>query len=185
LEHNNGQNHFEIIARDIKLAPGEIAEMLGKPPAKAYLYGGAVVVFVLAILIFISFIIPYQENIDVRVQVAAASRAGDTSGITQPENKEAFVVTGDAPTINAGHLLNGQHVNISLDAFPSGEYGLLEGSIVKIAPFDAKKTVRIDIRLMNGMKTNKDIVIPAQPYLEGSGKVVIRTTSYFKRIFNF
>jgi hypothetical protein len=88
------------------------------------------------------------------------------------------------PLKGAGRLHKGQRVLIRLDAYPSNEFGFLEGYINNIVPVSLDGHYRANVSLMSGLITNSGHNLPVQPLLQGTAEVILDDKRLFERIFN-
>ncbi len=87
------------------------------------------------------------------------------------------------PLKGAGKLRNGQRVLIRLDAYPSNEFGFLEGHISGIVPVSLDGHYRANVVLASGLTTNTGHTLPVQPLLQGTAEVILDEKRLFDRIF--
>lgn len=84
----------------------------------------------------------------------------------------------------AGKIRPGQRVLIKLDAYPSHEFGFLEGRIWSMVPISLDNHYRANVRLTQGLITNTGQPLPVQPLLQGSAEVMLDDKRLFDRIFH-
>lgn len=87
------------------------------------------------------------------------------------------------PIKKSGKVKVGQEVNISLDEYPANEFGFLSGKVTSIVPIKIEGNYRINVSLTRGLKTNRDINIPAQPSFSGQAEIISDRKSVVQRIF--
>lgn len=88
------------------------------------------------------------------------------------------------PVKGAGKVNVGQRVLIRLDAYPSNEFGFLEGNIVGIVPVSIDNHYRANVKLTKGLVTNTGHTLPVQPLLQGQAEIMLDDKRLFQRIFN-
>lgn len=84
----------------------------------------------------------------------------------------------------AGKIRPGQRVLIKLDAYPSHEFGFIEGEIWSMVPVSLDNHYRANVRLSRGLTTNTGQQLPVQALLQGSAEVVLDDKRLFERIFD-
>ena len=89
------------------------------------------------------------------------------------------------PTLGIGLVKPGQLVQLKLDAYPSNDFGLLEGKIVHVIPYPIDNNYRASVKLTRGLKTTQDAPIPLQSYITGKADVVVNSKSLFEKVFVF
>jgi hypothetical protein len=94
-----------------------------------------------------------------------------------------FEVQLRIPMYGAGSVKNGQRVLVHLDAYPHTEFGFLEGEISEVVPVLIDNYYRANVKLMNGLVTNKDKKLPIQPILQGSAEIMLDEQNLSHRIF--
>lgn len=87
------------------------------------------------------------------------------------------------PFEGSGKVHPGQKVLIHLDAYPSDDFGVLEGQIVSLLLVQFKDKYRADVRLLDGLRTRENKVIPPQHILTGRAEVVLEDRNLFARLF--
>lgn len=88
------------------------------------------------------------------------------------------------PALGIGLVKAGQTVQLKLDAYPSNDFGMLEGEVIHVIPYPIDNQYRASVRLTNGLRTTLDKIIPLQSYLTGKAEVVISSKSLFRRVFS-
>ncbi len=89
----------------------------------------------------------------------------------------------DLPSKGLGNVRKGQMVLITLDAFPSAEYGKLKGQINDLIPMDFENGIRAEIKLVNGMVTTEGKKIFPQRFAQGTAEVILADKNLFQRMF--
>ncbi|WP_338875799.1 hypothetical protein WBJ53_09230 [Spirosoma sp. SC4-14] len=88
------------------------------------------------------------------------------------------------PVKGAGKIHIGQRVLIRLDAYPSNEFGFVEGKIASMVPVSLDNHYRANVTLTHGLTTNTSHTLPIQPLLQGTAEVMLDDKRLFDRIFN-
>ena len=88
------------------------------------------------------------------------------------------------PTKGIGKVKLGQRVLIRLDAYPSNEFGFIEGRIASLVPVSLDNHYRANVKLTNGLITNTGQVLPVQPLLQGVAEVMLDDKRLLDRIFS-
>jgi hypothetical protein len=84
----------------------------------------------------------------------------------------------------AGKIRRGQRVLIKLDAYPSHEFGFIEGEIWNMVPVSLDNHYRANVRLRQGLVTNKGHSLPVQPLLQGTAEVMLDDKRLLNRLFD-
>lgn len=87
------------------------------------------------------------------------------------------------PLKGAGKVNPGQRVLIRLDAYPSSEFGFLEGQIVNMVPVSLDNHYRANVKLTRGLITNSGNRLPVQPLLQGTAEIMLDEKRLIERIF--
>ncbi|ADB36943.1 hypothetical protein [Spirosoma linguale] len=87
------------------------------------------------------------------------------------------------PLKGAGKVNAGQRVLIRLDAYPSNEFGFLEGQIVNMVPVSLDNHYRANVKLTRGLITNMGNILPVQPLLQGTAEIMLDNKRLTQRIF--
>ena len=88
------------------------------------------------------------------------------------------------PVKGAGKIKVGQRTLIRLDAYPSNEFGFVEGKIASIVPVSLDNHYRANVTLTKGLMTNTGHTLPVQPLLQGTAEVMLDDKRLFERIFS-
>lgn len=86
------------------------------------------------------------------------------------------------PIDGAGKIKSGQKVIIRLTAYPSQEFGVLEGRVGHISDIAVDDRYYADIQLDNGLVSDSKKQIPAQPELKGTGEILSSDRTVLQRI---
>lgn len=89
----------------------------------------------------------------------------------------------DLSSKGLGNIKKGQSVLITLHAFPSSDYGKLEGQISDLIPMDFQNGYRAEVRLLHGMITTDGKQIFPQRFAQGDAEVILSDKNLFQRIF--
>ncbi len=87
------------------------------------------------------------------------------------------------PLKGAGKVNADQRVLIRLDAYPSSEFGFLEGKISNVVPVSLDNHYRANVKLTRGLITNTDNKLPVQPLLKGTAEIMLDEKRLIQRIF--
>lgn len=95
-----------------------------------------------------------------------------------------FEVQLKLPTWGAGKLEKGQRVIIRLDAFPSKEFGFLQGEVTNVVPVLVDNQYRANVVLTSRLVTNTGYELAVQPLMQGEAEVFMQDKSLFQRVFS-
>lgn len=87
------------------------------------------------------------------------------------------------PLKGAGKVETGQRVLIELDAFPSSEFGFLEGRVTDMVPVSLDNHYRANVLLSQGLTTNSGHTLPIQPLLQGTAEIMLDNKTLIQRVF--
>ena len=134
-----------------------------------------------------------NRNVSTPIRAKVSGRTYLLKGIDN--NPKAFVLLVVPPVSSyevqlklsmkgAGKIRPGQRVLIKLDAYPSHEFGFIEGKIWSMVPVSLDNHYRANVRLSRGLTTNTGQQLPVQPLLQGSAEVILDDKRLFERIFD-
>jgi multidrug resistance efflux pump len=106
---------------------------------------------------------------------------GDNICYIQPDNISYYAEV-DIPQNNMGRLRDGQPVYLTLDSYPSGEFGRLEGKLGFIAKITGTGGFRATVPLKGPLETNYHKLIDFKGGLTASAEIVITDASLMSRI---
>jgi len=164
----------EKIIEDIRLRSDELSEILGRPPKIVNRLGNSVIIILLIIIIGASSIIKYPVTLQGKVVIHQM----------KANRVDTFKVLGTTNIENAASLKVNQKVMIDLKAYPSKNFGKLIGIVAEIKPFTSDKFVEYEIKLANGLETNKGVKIQNQPVLTGDALIIIEENSILKSVLS-
>jgi multidrug efflux pump subunit AcrA (membrane-fusion protein) len=109
-------------------------------------------------------------------------KAGDeVFALFQPS--DSIVGLAEVPVAGFGKVKTGQTVHILLDNFPYQDYGVLTGSVKKIAILPNVNYYRVEIALPNGMNSGHDKPLKFTPEMTGFAEIVTDDKTVIQRIF--
>lgn len=134
-----------------------------------------------------------NTKVNVAVRAKVAGRTYLLKGIDN--NPKASMLLVVPPVTNyevqlklsakgSGKILPGQRVLIKLDAYPSYEFGFIEGHIEDVVPVSLDDHYRANVILSDGLVTNRGFRLPVQPLLQGSAEVELDNKRLLTRIFD-
>ena len=98
------------------------------------------------------------------------------------------------PVSGAGKVKIGQHVNIKLDNFPSGQYGIIDGNVKSVSLLAGKKinisesqttnAYLVTIELPNSLTTNYGTNLGFQYELKGVAEIITDKRRLIERLFD-
>lgn len=100
-----------------------------------------------------------------------------------PTNRD-FIGRLKVPKEGVGKLEVGQTVRVSLDSYPSTEYGLIEGRVTSVAMLPNENFYRIEFELNKGMISTYGKHLNYKPNLSGKAEVITQELRLIQRIFN-
>lgn len=99
-----------------------------------------------------------------------------------PENED-FVANLKIASNGYGKIKVGQKVRISLNGFPSNEFGYLEGEVFHLNEMSHKGEYLVEVKLLNGMKSSYNINLEFTPEMEGMADVITDDLRVLERLF--
>ena len=109
---------------------------------------------------------------------------GETILTIEPEEESLIIGKFNCPAYGAGEIKRNQKVKISIENFPSSEYGYVWGEVNKIAATPVNGEYFVDIVFPDGLKTSRGFEIDFDQYAVGSAKVFISENSILRHIIN-
>jgi multidrug resistance efflux pump len=117
-----------------------------------------------------------------RIQQGQFLKGGEELfAITQPNTTYLGIAT--VPSSGFGKIAIGQQVHILLQSYPYYEYGLLEGTVERIAVFPNSNEYRVEITLPNGMTTTQHKALKFTPEMAGDAEIVTADKRVIERVF--
>lgn len=83
----------------------------------------------------------------------------------------------------SGQVKRGQKVLMKLDAYPAGDFGMLEGQITSDLSVPIDGSYRVKVALLHGLRTTENKTIPPQHFMTGSAEILLDNKNLFHRIF--
>ncbi len=116
-------------------------------------------------------------------------KTGEMLGSVVPKDVGEIFCEGYITTHNSGKVEPGQDVKIYLDSYRFEEYGLINGvvdNISKVPKIDSEDNYlyKVNIRLIDGLKTRLGHKIDYIPNLNGSAKIVTKEINLLDRLFH-
>ncbi|HJY65011.1 MAG TPA: HlyD family efflux transporter periplasmic adaptor subunit [Ignavibacteria bacterium] len=114
--------------------------------------------------------------------------SGDAVFHVVPVKPQSVVGRIKIPVSGSGKVQAGQRVLIRLDNYPFTEYGMIEGKIISISliPVSSGQSMfyTAEVELIKGLTTNYRIELPFNQEMKGTGEIITRRLSLFKRLIN-
>jgi multidrug resistance efflux pump len=102
--------------------------------------------------------------------------------IVIPED-QSYLCKGFLPAAGAGKVQPGQKVLIKLAAFPSEEFGTIEGRVSGISEIPYNNAYSVQVELVNGLTTSLNKAIPSYSLQEGKGEILTNNKSLIRQLF--
>lgn len=147
-----------------------------------------------AIEIIRNFIFTWQQNYSItakqsgkvsflqRIQQGQYLKGGEELfAVTQ--SNSSYIGVAKVPVSGYGKIAIGQKVHILVHNFPYYEYGMLEGTVRRIALFHNSNEYRVEIDLPEGMLTNQNHTLRYSPEMTGDVEIVTENKRVIERIF--
>lgn len=100
-----------------------------------------------------------------------------------PSHQE-FVALMTTPKNGIGKVEVGQDVKVSIDNYPSHEFGQLRGKVKRIAPISGEEGYQTEITLPNGLITTYGQTLDYQIEMTGNAEIITEDLRITDRIFN-
>ena len=118
------------------------------------------------------------------LQAGQLLTANQEIGYIQPENNKCFGIATLSTQIGLGKIVRYQKIQIKFDAFPSQEYGFVEGNVLELSNIpDKDGKFQIKVSLPSGLKSNTNKVIPFRNNLKARAEIITEELSLLQRIF--
>lgn len=101
-----------------------------------------------------------------------------------PPTHNSPIVIGKIRSTHFTKVKPGQKVLISLDAFPSQEYGYLNAEVLAISEVSINNEYIVDMRLSNNLTTTNKRDIPRQAKLTGKAEIITNDKSVLDRLLS-
>jgi hypothetical protein len=85
---------------------------------------------------------------------------------------------------NSGKVQFGMFVNIRLDGYPYQEFGVLNGTVGRIATVPGEKGYEVEIRLLADMQTSHKKNIPFRQEMQGTARIITADRSLLRRVMD-
>lgn len=99
-------------------------------------------------------------------------------------NNEVIEGTIQVNSQGYGKIQVGQKVRISLDNYPSHEFGELTAKVTKMAAIPAQKKYYLKVSLTNGMETTYRKSITYQPEMVGAASIITKDRRLIERVLD-
>lgn len=100
-----------------------------------------------------------------------------------PQN-ELYVGQMQISTKGRGNVKRGQKVLMSLENYPSNDFGKLEGKVLNVSQIPNDQMYRVNIVLSNPLITTYKKPIKYMPEMSGSGEIITEDVSVLQRFFH-
>jgi hypothetical protein len=110
--------------------------------------------------------------------------AGQTFGWLIPQQAGPRFARVRIPAMGAGKVEKGQEVLIALADYPRGEYGILMGDVVHVAPLLIDGQYTVDVQLPDDLQTTLGHRLPLRSEAIGQAEIITRDRSLLQRIFS-
>jgi multidrug resistance efflux pump len=107
---------------------------------------------------------------------------GETLLTVVPENPSGLVGKAYIPVSGAGKVKPGQRVNIKLSNYPYMEYGMVIGTVKRIAPVPVNNFYSVEIGLPEKLITNYGKTLEMQQELKGNCEIITADLRLIQRI---
>lgn len=87
------------------------------------------------------------------------------------------------PLYGSGRVKTGQRVNIKLDAFPSNEFGMLEGRVESFSLTPRNNFYLVEVSLPNGLVTTYNKKLDFKNEMNGTGEIITEDLRLIERLF--
>lgn len=113
--------------------------------------------------------------------------AGKAPGTVIPASSKGVVAICTAPTTGSGRMSPGNRAQIELDAFPSDEFGYLEGNVsnisrLPIADQEGKFFYQVEVKLPDTLLSSYGKTIPFRQNLSGTARIVTKERRMLERL---
>jgi multidrug resistance efflux pump len=89
----------------------------------------------------------------------------------------------EIPIVGSGKVKPGQAVNIKLDNYPFGQFGMLQGTITNISEVPTEKNYLAKIDLPSTLTTTHKKQLPFKQQLQGETEIITENLRVLERIF--
>ncbi len=110
--------------------------------------------------------------------------AGDEMLAIVPEQPEKTIARAQVPASNLGKVHIGARAVIYIDAWPSQQYGALEGSLANISAIPKEASYLIEISLPDSLMTTYGKPIPFRQEMPGTVRIITEERRVLDRIFD-
>lgn len=146
----------------------ETQEIIGKIPSRTVRYGNIVIFGIFILLLVIGYIIPCRDTVQANAKIYLLSN--NTS-----------IAKALVPSYGYGNIHIGQKVLISLDCYPSSQYGYLTGYIKNKDSVMTGGSYIVIIKIYNN-KTNYNKEIKSLKEMSGKIDIVVREYRLINKI---
>ncbi len=102
--------------------------------------------------------------------------------IVPRESAGAVIAKATLTGPNAGKVKEGMEAHLRLDGFPFQEFGLLNGTVGRIAPVPSQNGYEIEIKLPENLVTSYGKPVPFRQEMEGTARIVTEERSLLMRV---
>ncbi len=113
-----------------------------------------------------------------------AVKQGDEVMTIVPVHSEKIIGRLGLPMERSAKVSAGQIVNIKLAAYPSDEYGLLIGKIVRISTVPYNNSYSVDVEFPQGLKTSYGKELEFKQEMNGSAEIITKKRNLLQRVFS-
>lgn len=101
-------------------------------------------------------------------------------------NQEEDVYVGNIrlPILKTVKLAEGQEVRLKFDRYPFRDWGYVVGKVGKMIPNEREEQYLIEVDLPEGLRTNKDKIIPFQYSMGGKAEVITADKRFITRMLD-
>ncbi|NCA75975.1 MAG: hypothetical protein EOM90_06535 [Alphaproteobacteria bacterium] len=124
--------------------------------------------------------VAYHKNWTVRESIIS----GEKIISIIPTHLATPLCRGTIETSGAGKVRMGQRVNISIENYPSIEYGMIKGVVMGVSEIPSENKYLVEIALPKGLITYYGKKIPFKYDMVGTGTIITENLTLLDRILN-
>lgn len=157
--------------QDINLRDENVQEILTSVPHWMIRWGNILFLFLVLLIIFISWLIKYPDTVSDNVLIEKSTDNKNYIGVVSSK-KIAFQKVEE-----------GQKVQISLFAYPESENGILLGVVDTVYWNKSSKEYISKIKLSNELVTTYEVKVNPETNLDGLAKIIIKDKRLIENFF--
>ncbi len=90
----------------------------------------------------------------------------------------------ELPVAEAGRVKVGQLAEVTLDDYPSREYGILQGKVASMANLPLEGFYSLILELPPSLTTNNGVKLPITQKMQGEARIITAKVSVLQRMLN-